>query len=156
MRWGGRVATNSGLIALVVVAAGCRPQIEFDTGDRQSKIDAVDVQAALDVDGSLAVSETVTFDDSDGGTFELPGDVNGTGVTPTVTNLTVDGAPASVASGTFADPQVTVSSEQAVIAFTLTGVVTRYSDIAVVDLTVLASPDGASRNDPDVRVTGTI
>ncbi|HUF82957.1 MAG TPA: hypothetical protein VMQ81_00030, partial [Acidimicrobiia bacterium] len=47
-------------------------------------------------------------------------------------------------------------SEQAVIAFTLTGVVTRYSDIAVVDLTVLASPDGASRNDPDVRVTGTI
>jgi hypothetical protein len=68
-----------------------------------------------------------TFDDGDGGTFELPGDVNSSGVTPTVTNPTVDGAPATVASGTFTDPQVAVSSEQVVIAFTLAGVVTRYS-----------------------------
>jgi len=144
------------LIAVIVVGAGCRPQIDFDTGDRQSTIDAVEIQAVLDVDGSLSVSETVTFADDDGGTIELPGDVDAAGGTPTVTSPTVDGAPVAVESGTFADPQLTIAKKQAVVAFALTGVVTRYSDIAVVDLTVLASPDGASRNDPDVRVTGTI
>ncbi|MGQ0805370.1 MAG: hypothetical protein ACT4PI_16095, partial [Actinomycetota bacterium] len=156
MRRRGRLLAAGGLISVVVASAGCRPQIEFDTGDRQSKIDAIAVQAVLNVDGSLSVSETVTFDDGGGGTFELPGDVDGTGVTPTVVNPAVDGAPATVESGTFADPQVRIAAKQAVVAFGLTGVVTRYSDIAVLDLTVLASPDGASRNDPDADVTGTI
>ncbi len=108
------------------------------------------------MDGTLAVSEMVTFAGDDGGTIELPGEVNGSGFSETALNPTVDGVPAAFEAGTFTDPQVTIEKQQAVVAFGLAGVLTRYQDIAVLEITVLASPDGASRNDPDVRLSGAL
>ncbi|MBM3670623.1 MAG: hypothetical protein FJW86_00295 [Actinobacteria bacterium] len=50
----GRIALG---VALLLLAVGCRPEIEFDVDGRQSQIDRVRVAITLDVAGGIHVEQ---------------------------------------------------------------------------------------------------
>ncbi len=142
--------------------AGCRPEVELDLNGRQSEIDAVAVTATLGADGVAHVEQRYTFASGDGGSVTLPAALVDESLPPVainavggVRNVTVDGLPATVTQGTFS-PELRVTSKHATIAYDQLGAADRYADIATVKLDVLPSPEDASRQDPDVDLTGTL
>jgi hypothetical protein len=146
----------------VVVLAGCRPEVQFDFDGRQSKIDAVRTDATVQPDGVVAVTQRYTFDSDDGGTVALPADAVNPALTPDaqasvggVRNVTVDGAPATPTQGTF-EPELRIRAKAATVGYELLGAVDRYTDTAIARVDVLPSPEDASRQDPNVDVTGTL
>jgi len=149
----GRGAVTLGALALVALGvAGCRPAIDVNPNGRGSEIDALDVHGTVTPAGILHVDETVTFSGSDGGTVLVP-KPQGLGAT---TNVAVDSTPAATRTDAFGDQQLDVRKEKAIVSFDVAGAVTRYRDIATLDFPVVASPDDASRQDPDIALTGTI
>ncbi len=158
---GRRALLALGLLALLVLA-GCRPEVEFDLDGRQSQIDAVDVLATVQADGVVHFEQRYTFASDDGGTVALPADLVNESLSPAaidavggVRNVTVDGAPATPGGGTFT-PELQINGKRATVAFDQVGVADRYTDIGVVKLDVLDSPEDASRQDPDVALRGTV
>ena len=148
----GRGALVLGALAVVLGAAACRPEVEYNPEGRGSAIDAVDLRGSVSPAGLLHVDETVTFADDGGGTVEIAAP-QGLGA---VGNVTVDGRPAATSTNAFADQEVRIDRGSAVVSFDVQGAVTRYADIAVLDYTVVASPEEAVRQDPDIELTGTI
>ncbi|MCJ7439880.1 MAG: DUF2207 domain-containing protein [Acidimicrobiia bacterium] len=146
----------------VLVLAGCRPEIEFDLDGRQSEIDAVTVTATLAPDGVVHVEQRYRFASGEGGTLALPKDLVDESLTPQaidavggIRNVTLDGRPVTPTQGTV-EPELRVRAERATVAYDELGAAGRYSDIGVVRLDVLASPEDASRQDPDVDLSGTL
>ena len=150
------VATVGAAALLAIAVAGCRPKVEFSNEPRASQLDALDVTASVQPDGTVAITETVTFAGDDGGTVELPGPVGSSETLPGVREVTVDGEPAETRAGTFGTTVVRIAAEQATVAFVLTGAIDRYIDIAVLDYPVVASPDDARRHDPDIALSGAL
>jgi hypothetical protein len=145
-----------------LVLAGCRPEVSFDLDGRQSTIDAVRTDAAVQPDGVVLVSQRYTFESDDGGTVALPADLVNPALPPDaqasvggVRNVTVDGTPETPTQGTF-EPELEIEAKRATVAYELVGAVDRYTDTAVVRLDVLPSPEDASRQDPNVDVTGSL
>lgn len=141
--------------ALLVVAAGCQPEIDFDVDGRQSQIDRVVVTAELDVAGVVHVEQRYTFTSAEGGTVALPDLAKGVTFLPGASNITLDGEPVTPTEATF-QTQLRIDQRTATVGWDLTGAVQRYQDIAVLDFDVLTAPDDASRQDPDVRLSGTL
>jgi len=150
-------------IALGVAAlAGCRPEVQFDLDGRQSQIDAVTVDAVVQPDGSVRVAQRYRFASDDGGTVALPAALVNPALPPEaqltiggVRDVTVDGTPA-VPSSDGLNPELRVRAKEATVAFEQLGAVKRYADTAVLGLDVLPSPDDASRQDPNVALSGTV
>jgi hypothetical protein len=145
-----------------LVVAGCRPEVSFDLDGRQSTIDAVRTDARVQPDGVVQVSQRYTFESGDGGTVALPADLVNPALTPDaqatiggVRNVTVDGQPVTPTQGTF-EPELEIRRERATVGYELVGAVERFTDTAVVRVDVLASPEDASRQAPNVDVTGTL
>src|SRR5262249_10190698 len=113
------------------------------------------VHATMTGDGNVHVEQRYTFDSDDGGTVGIPDLAGLAAIIPGAANVTLDGAPANLSGGTF-HPQLRVHHQRGTVAYDERGAVTRYQDIGVVELDVLPSPEGASRQDPDVAVTGTL
>ena len=150
------------LVLGALVLAGCRPEVQFDFDGRQSKIDAVRTDATVQPDGVVRVSQRYTFDSEDGGTVALPAALVNPSLPPEaqlsvggVRNVTVDGAPTTPEAGTF-DPQLRIRKERATVAYEVVGAVKRYADTAVARIDVLPAPEDASRQDPNVDLTGTL
>ena len=146
----------------MLALAACRPEVEFDLDGRQSQIDAVRVEAAVQPDGSVRVAQRYRFASGDGGTVALPAGVVNPTLPPEaqlaiggVRNVTVDGKPAEPSGGTF-NPELRVDGEQATVAYEQIGAVQRYADVAILRLDLLPSPDDASRQDPNVALSGTL
>ena len=148
----GRGALLLGALAAVLGAAACRPEVQYNPEGRGSAIDAIDVRGTVSPAGVFHADETVTFADNGGGTVEIAAP-RGLGA---VRNVAVDGAPAATSTNTFGDQEVRIARASAVVSFDIDGAVTRYADIAVLDATVVASPEEAVRQDPDIDLTGTI
>jgi hypothetical protein len=155
-----------GILGIVVlgalVLAGCRPEVQFDFDGRQSKIDAVRTDATVQADGVVLVSQRYTFDSEDGGTVALPAALVNPSLPPDaqlsvggVRNVSVDGAPTTPDAGTFA-PQLRIRKQRATVAYEVVGAVQRYADTAVARIDVLPAPEDASRQDPNVDLTGTL
>ncbi|HYV59700.1 MAG TPA: hypothetical protein VFA62_06490 [Acidimicrobiia bacterium] len=141
-----------GALAAVLGAAACRPEVQYNPEGRGSAIDAIDVRGTVSPAGVFHADETVTFADNGGGTVEIAAP-RGLGA---VRNVAVDGAPAATSTNTFGDQEVRIARASAVVSFDVDGAVTRYADIAVLDATMVASPEEAVRQDPDIDLTGTI
>ena len=139
---------------VVLLAAGCRPEIEFDVDGRQSQIDRVQVAVTVDAAGHVHVEQRFTFADEKGGTVGVP-DLTGFAFISGATNLTLDGEPATPSEGTF-QSELRIKARRGNVAYDVSGAVTRYADIAVLMADVLPSPEDASRRDPDVRLSGTL
>ncbi len=142
-------------VVLLVFAAGCQPEIDFDVDGRQSQIDRVVVTAVLDVAGVVHVQQRYTFASADGGTVAFPDLVKGVTFLPGASNITLDGEPVTPVEATF-QAQLRITKRTATVGWDLTGVVQRYQDIAVLDFDVLTAPNDASRQDPDVDLSGTL
>jgi len=148
----GRGALVLGALAVLLGAAACRPEVEYNPKGRGSAIDAIDVRGAVSPAGVFHVDETVTFADGGGGTVEVAAPP-GLGA---VGNVSVDGAPATTSTNAFGDQEVRIDRSSAVVSFDVAGAVTRYADIAVLDYPVVASPEEAVRQDPDIELTGIV
>ena len=152
-----------GVLSLgVLVLAGCRPEVELDLDGRQSEIDAVAVAATLAPDGLVHVEARYRFASDEGGTLALPKDLIDDSLPPEavdavggIRNVTLDGRPLTPTQGTL-QPELRVRARHATIAYDEVGAADRYADIAVVRLDVLPSPENASRQDPDVDLSGTL
>ncbi len=142
-------------VAVVFLAVGCRPELDFDVDGRQSQIDRVVVTASVDAAGVVHVEQRYVFASDEGGTVALPDLASGFAAIPGATNVTVDGEPATPSGGTF-QAELRIVKQRATVAYDLSGTVQRYADIAVLDLVVLKSPSDASRQDPDVSLSGTV
>jgi len=144
---------------VMVVVAGCRPEVDFGTHERQSKIDRLVVEASVQPDGVVRVAQRYAFEDDGGGTVALPEDLTNpdvpAGLLPGVRNITVDGKPTVPTGGTFA-PELRIRGKHATVGYEVVGVVRRYSDIVDLQLDVLPSPENASRQDPNVSLSGTL
>ena len=156
------IARLGALTLGVLVLAGCRPEIEFDLDGRQSQIDAVAVTAALAPDGVVHVEARYRFASNDGGTVAFPKDLVDESLAPQaidavggIRNVTLDGEPVVPTPGTF-EPELRVRAKQATVAYDEIGAADRYADIGIVRLDVLTSPEDASRQDPDVELSGTL
>src|SRR5262249_59864469 len=68
----------------------------------------------------------------------------------------VEAAPATTTTNEFGDQAVRVDRSSAVVSFDVARAVTRYADVAVLDYPVVASPEEAVRQDPDIELTGTV
>ncbi|HMG28312.1 MAG TPA: hypothetical protein VKH36_16030 [Acidimicrobiia bacterium] len=147
----GRGALVLGAPAVLLGAAGCRPEVEYNPEGRGSAIEAIDVRGTVSPAGVFHVDETVTFAD-DGGTVDIAAP-QGLGA---VGNVAVDGAPATTTTNEFGDQEVRVDRSSAVVSFDVARAVTRYADVAVLDYPVVASPEEAVRQDPDIELTGTV
>ena len=146
----------------MLVLAGCRPEVELDLDGRQSEIDAVAVAATLAPDGLVHVEARYRFASDEGGTLALPKDLIDDSLPPEavdavggIRNVTLDGRPLTPTQGTL-QPELRVRARHATIAYDEVGAADRYADIAVVRLDVLPSPENASRQDPDVDLSGTL
>jgi hypothetical protein len=142
-------------VGVLVLVAGCRPEVTFDADGRQSQIDRVDVTASVRTDGIVHVEQRYTFASEDGGTVGVPDLADATGAIPGATNLTLDGRPVTPIGGTF-DAEVAIDARRGTVAYDLTGAVTRYLDTAVAELDVLPAPEDTSRQDPNVDLSGTL
>jgi hypothetical protein len=140
---------------LVLLLAGCRPEVTFNSNGRQSKIDKVDVSVTLNAAGTAHIEQRYTFDSGDGGKVGLPTLADATGFVPGSSHFTVDGKAVTPLNGTF-HPELKIRGSHATVGYDMTGVVTRYSDVAILNLDVLTSPENASRQDPDVQLSGTL
>jgi hypothetical protein len=147
-----RVLVVLGAAALL---GACRPEVDFGTHERQSQIDRVAVRATVGADGNVHVEQHYTFASADGGKVALPDLAGLSPGIPGAANVTVDGQPATASSGTF-HPQLEIKRRHATVAYDVRGAVSRYEDIAVVEVDVLPSPENASRQDPDVPLSGTL
>lgn len=150
------------LILGVLVLAGCRPEVEFDLDGRQSEIDAVAVTATLTPDGVVHVEQRYRFASDEGGTVAFPKDLVDESLAPQaidavggIRNVTLDGQSVAPTQGTF-EPELRVRAKRATIAYDELGATERYADIGIVRVDVLPSPEDASRQDPDVDLTGTL
>lgn len=193
-----RFATCFGA-AVLVVLAGCSTTVDYGdgSGERSSQIDRVVLDADVRPNGTVQVSERVTFAGDDGGTIALGGSSLGAGLAqipitlppgitipdielpPGVTlppgitipripglpqgvagaevaNVAVDGAPAQPTTTAFGAQELEISKREATVTFDVAGAVEHFPDIAVLDLPALPSPEDASRQDPDVELSGTI
>jgi hypothetical protein len=146
----------------VVVLAGCRPEVSFDLDGRQSEIDAVTVDAVVHPDGVTRISQHYRFASDDGDTVALPAKL----VDPSVPlvavsaiggvrNVTLDGTPVTPTDGTF-KPEVRIHAKEGTVAYEYIGAVERYPDTAILRLDVLPAPEDASRQDPNVDLSGTV
>jgi hypothetical protein len=157
-----RARVGAALLLGAVVLVGCRPEVQFDLDGRQSKIDAVSVDAIVQPDGSVQVAQHYRFDSDDGGTVALPAALLDPSLPPIaqqavggVRDVTVDGTPAAPSGGTF-NPELRVHGKEATVGYVQIGVAKRYADVAILRLDVLASPEDSSRQDPNVALSGTI
>ena len=73
-----------------------------------------------------------------------------------MTNVAVDGTPVQAAATPFGGQELRIDQRSAVVTYDVEGAVERFPDVAVLDLPVLPSPEDASRQDPDVEVSGTV
>jgi hypothetical protein len=146
-------------IGAALVLAGCRPEVEFDLDGRQSKIDRVVIDASVQPDGVVRVSQRYTFEDDGGSTVALPAALANPalppGILPGVRNVTVDGQAVTPTNGLSA-PELRVRGEEATVAYEVVSAVDRYQDVAILGLETLPSPDDASRQDPNVELSGTL
>jgi hypothetical protein len=163
---GRRVVGGAVVLGAVVLGAvglaGCRPEVQFDLDGRQSQIDSVTVDATVAPDGSVRVAQHYRFASDDGGTVALPAPLVNPALPPAaqlavggVRDVTVDGAPATPSTDAF-NPQLRVRAKEATVAYEQLGAVKRYADTAVVGLDALPSPEDASRQDPNVALSGTL
>jgi hypothetical protein len=153
-----------GLLAAVAVVtlAGCRPEVQFDLDGRQSEIDAVETDVVVQPDGTVHVSQAYEFASGSGDTVALPANLVDPTLAPEaqasvggVRNVTLDGAPITPTQGTF-EPEVRIRHERGTLAYDVIGSVQRYADVAILKLDVLPAPDDASRQDPNVELSGTL
>lgn len=72
-----------------------------------------------------------------------------------VRSITLDGTPVERTAGTF-KPEVTIAAKEGTVAYEVVGAIRRYSDIADLQLDVLPGPEDASRQDPNVDLSGTL
>jgi hypothetical protein len=142
-------------VGALVLVAGCRPEVTFDTDGRQSQIDRVLVTAAVRADGIVHVEQRYTFASADGGTVGVPDLADATGAIPGATNLTLDGQPATPTGGTF-NAELAIDAKRGTVGYDLTGAVKRYLDAAIAELDVLPAPEDTSRQDPNVDLSGTL
>lgn len=142
-------------LGTLVLMAGCRPEVTFDADGRQSQIDRVEVAAVVRADGVVHVEQRYTFASGDGGTVGLPDLADATGAIPGATNLTLDGEAVTPRGGTF-DAELRIDGRRGTVGYDLTGAIERYTDAAVAALDVLPAPEDASRQDPNVEVSGTL
>lgn len=158
-----RVIARLGVLTLgLIVLAGCRPEVELDLDGRQSQIDAVSVTATLAPDGVVRVEARYRFASDDGGTVALPKALVDESLPPAavdavggIRNVTLDGQPVTPTEGAF-EPEIRVRTKRATVAYDELGAAERYADIGIVRLDVLPSPEDASRQDPDVELSGTL
>jgi hypothetical protein len=148
------MAGGVGVVA-VLALAGCRPEVSFDLDGRQSQIDHVAVTAVVRPDGVVHVDQRYTFASDDGGTVAVPDLADASGIIGGSTNVTVDSRPVTPSGGTFS-AELSIESKHATVGYDLVGEVKRYTDVATVELDVLPAPDDTSRQDPDVKLTGTL
>lgn len=146
-----------GSIALALVAgaalAGCGlsdGQLAFMAQPRGSHLDALDYRIRLLPSGDLRVRMTARFLDEAGGILPVPKPLTGV-----VEDLVVNGAPTQ-GTASFETVNVPVTGEEAQATFTVTGGVKAGDDITVIDTPLVADPSDASRQDPDVDVTGVL
>jgi hypothetical protein len=139
----------------VLLLAGCRPEVSFDLDGRQSQIDKVVVTAVVRADGVVHVEQRYTFASDDGGTVAVPDVAGASGFIGGSTNVTVDGQPATPSGGTFS-PELRIKGKHGTVGYDLVGEVKRYTDVATLELDVLPAPDDASRQDPNVDLSGTL
>lgn len=143
------------VLGIVLCASACRPELNLDPNGRQSQIDRVVVTAAVNPFGLAHIEQQYTFASDDGGTVGFPDLAGEADIIGGAKNITVDGQPAAPSGGTF-QPELRIKSRHATVAYDVTGAVTRYQDIATLGLDVLTSPENASRQDPDVELSGTL
>ena len=156
-----RGAPTFGVLVLgVLVLAGCRPEIELDLDGRQSEIDAVAVTATLTPDGGVHVEQRYRFASDEGGTIAFPKSLVDESLAPPaldavggIRNVTLDGQPATPTQGTF-KPELRVRAKRATVTYDEVGAADRYADVGIVRLDVLSSPEDATRQDPDVDLSG--
>lgn len=144
-------------IALVLVAgvalAGCGlsdGQLAFMARPRGSHLEALDYRIRLLPSGDLRFRMTARFLDDQGGTLPIPKPLTGG-----VDDLVVNGQPTEGTSS-FETVNVPVTGEEAVATFTVTGGVKAGDDLTVIDTPLVADPSDASRQDPDVDVSGVL
>jgi len=157
-----RALSLAAVLLGVVTLGACRPEVQFDLDGRQSQIDAVTVDAVVQPDGVVRVSQQYRFASDDGGTVALPADLVNPSLPPDaqatvggVRNITVDGKPATPSGGTF-DPELRVRGKEATVGYEQVGAVQRYPDVAILRLNLLPSPEDSSRQDPNVALAGTV
>jgi hypothetical protein len=159
VRTAGRWSTVVVALGAVVVLGGCRPEIGIDLRERSSKIDRVVVDASVTGDGVIHVSQRYTFEDESGGVVALPERLQDpnvpAGLIAGVRGITVDGKAVERPGGTF-KPEVTIPAKEGTIAYEVVGAIRRWSDIADLQLDVLPGPENASRQDPNVALSGTL
>jgi hypothetical protein len=122
------------LVAFLVVAASCSGGPEGGTlfpVDRGSTVDAVVLDVVVGEDGNALMTTRATFAGSDQTDFPTP-----EGGTP-IDEPMVDG-------------------DRTTAGFALSGVADAASDITTIELPTYTSPADASRQDPEVEVSGTV
>ncbi len=146
-----------GTIALALVAAvalaGCGlsdGRLAFMAPPRGSHLEALDYRIRLLPSGDLRFRMVARFLDEEGGTLPVPKPLTGG-----VEDLVVDGRPTRGTSS-FETVNVPVTGEEVLATFTVTGGVKAGDDITVIDTPLVADPRDASRQDPDVDVTGVL
>lgn len=117
---------------------------------RQSQLDAVELDATLAPDGSVAVIMTATFADPQGGILPIPKPLLGT-----TRDIVVDGQ-AVEGQAEFETISIPVTGQTATATYVMERLTGEAADVTIVDVPVLASPSDASRQDPPVRVDGTL
>lgn len=150
----GVVWTRRTLVAIVLVsgiglATGCA-DVSFMQSPRQSQLDAVEFDAVVAPDGSVAVDLTATFADPAGSMLPIP--VPGLGTT---TEILVDGEPVDLPAS-FDVVGVAVTGTEVEARYVMRGVTNDNSGITVIELPILHSPPDASRQDPPVAVSGRV
>ena len=117
---------------------------------RQSQLEEVELDATLAVDGSVAVEMTATFADPAGGMLPIPKPLLGT-----TRDIVVDGHPVE-GQVEFETVNVPVTGTTVTASYVMERLTGEAADVTIVDVPVLASPSDASRQDPPVRVVGTL
>ncbi|MCJ7438334.1 MAG: DUF2207 domain-containing protein [Acidimicrobiia bacterium] len=87
--------------------------------------------------------------------FDLDGRQSEIDAVGGIRNVTLDGRPVTPTQGTV-KPELRVRAKRATVAYDEVGAAGRYTDIGIVRLDVLPSPEDASRQDPDVDLSGTL
>src|SRR5690349_8986276 len=129
------------LVPLMSVAAGCdaptRPE-------RSSPIESVTIDASLSTDGVVHISQDVAFEHAKGGPIVLEAPLLGS-----LGDLTVDG---NERSGCCETTTVDVRAPRATIAYSMTGAVERYQDVAELSIVVWGRQRTGADTDTPVPV----